>query len=396
MLVASASSISPDGRGAADEVGRAVRAALGERPIDLLVAFFSPEHRDAAAAIGAALRAGLRPGALIGGSAAGVCTAREEIEDGPALSVLAACLPDTRVEVSALGVQLDAPDSPRLTGLPTPETAADGATAVSAALVLADPFTFPTEPLLQDANARTPWPPLVGGLLSGGAHPGANRLLMGDQVSDEGAVAITLRGRCGFAARVSQGCRPVGRHYVITRGQDNVIRELGGRPALAALEEVLASVDDRDRGLLRSALHLGRVVDETKSRYRSGDFLVRSVLRLDPATGAMSINDFIRRGQTVQFHVRDPDSATRDLEETLAEPLSGRPAGGALLFTCTGRGTRMFPAPHHDVGVLRRELGPTPIAGMFAAGELGPIGRANHLHGFTASIALLFDRAADA
>ena len=61
---------------------------------------------------------------------------------------------------------------------------------------------------------------------------------------------------------------------------------------------------------------------------------------------------------------------------------------GALLFTCNGRGTRMFDAPDHDDTVISDLLGDIPLAGLFAAGELGSVGGKNFLHGFTASMAL--------
>jgi small ligand-binding sensory domain FIST len=64
-------------------------------------------------------------------------------------------------------------------------------------------------------------------------------------------------------------------------------------------------------------------------------------------------------------------------------------AEGALLFTCNGRGTRLFGAPHHDADVVASSLADAPVAGMFCAGELGPVGGKNFLHGFTASVVLL-------
>ena len=63
------------------------------------------------------------------------------------------------------------------------------------------------------------------------------------------------------------------------------------------------------------------------------------------------------------------------------------PAGG-LLFSCNGRGTRLFAAADHDARALRKQAGDIPIAGFFAAGELGPVGGKNFIHGFTASVAL--------
>ena len=63
----------------------------------------------------------------------------------------------------------------------------------------------------------------------------------------------------------------------------------------------------------------------------------------------------------------------------------------ALLFSCNGRGTRLFPKPNHDAGVIQELCGPLALAGFFAQGELGPVSGRNYIHGFTASVALFED-----
>ena len=103
----------------------------------------------------------------------------------------------------------------------------------------------------------------------------------------------------------------------------------------------------------------------------------------------IAVGDLVRTGQTVQFHVRDADTAHEDLLHLLTLGPSQAPPAGALVFTCNGRGTRLFPAAHHDARCLQDALGPVPTAGFFAQGEIGPIGKRNFLHGFTASIALI-------
>jgi small ligand-binding sensory domain FIST len=111
---------------------------------------------------------------------------------------------------------------------------------------------------------------------------------------------------------------------------------------------------------------------------------------MDRETGALAITDRVRIGQTVQFHVRDAATADEDLHALLQIDLSAherRPAG-ALVFSCNGRGSRLFPEPHHDARAIRAEAGEVPLAGFFAQGELGPVGGQNFLHGFTASVAL--------
>ncbi|MEM9942574.1 MAG: FIST C-terminal domain-containing protein, partial [Planctomycetota bacterium] len=94
-------------------------------------------------------------------------------------------------------------------------------------------------------------------------------------------------------------------------------------------------------------------------------------------------------GQTVQFHIRDHDSATQELDQLLSRMNRDQSGKATLLFTCNGRGLHTFPDPDHDAGKIQ-EYFPGPSAGFFAAGEIGPVAGKNFLHGFTASI-LIFD-----
>jgi small ligand-binding sensory domain FIST len=189
---------------------------------------------------------------------------------------------------------------------------------------------------------------------------------------------------------VSQGCRPIGHAFVVTKAERNVIYELGGKPALAQLREIFDTLPTREQRLVQRALHVGRVVSEYQERFEQGDFLVRNVVGIDANTGAIAIGDYIRPGQTVQFHVRDQEAADAELTQLLADARSrgGANPAGALLFTCNGRGTRMFSKAHHDAEAVERAFGSLPLAGFFAQGELGPIGKHNFTHGFTASIGL--------
>jgi small ligand-binding sensory domain FIST len=177
---------------------------------------------------------------------------------------------------------------------------------------------------------------------------------------------------------------------VVTKAERNIIFELGGKPALVQLREVFSALPTREQQLVQEALHVGRVVSEYQDRFEQGDFLVRNVVGIDSQSGAVAIGDYIRPGQTVQFHVRDEEAASAELAQLLAaarDKSSVLPAG-ALLFTCNGRGTRMFSQPHHDAAAIAQVFGPLPLAGFFAQGEIGPIGRQNFVHGFTASVAL--------
>jgi small ligand-binding sensory domain FIST len=260
-------------------------------------------------------------------------------------------------------------------------------------LMISDPFTFPAGDLLAHLNQHVPGAVVMGGMASGGLRLRQSRLFLDGRVLTQGAVGAHLP-RAEVHPLVAQGCRPVGDPYTVTRADGNVIFEVGGRPPLVRLQELAAALPGPERDLLDQGAHLGIVIDEYQAEPRQGDFLVRGIAGADPGSGAIAVGEQVQAGQTVQFHVRDARSADEDLRRVLereAAALGGRQAAGALLFTCTGRGTRLFPEPDHDTGLLAQVLGQIPVAGFFCDGELGPVGGQNFLHTFTASTALFPD-----
>jgi small ligand-binding sensory domain FIST len=363
----------------------------GERP-DVLVCFASPHLVGAFDEVTAALRRLLEPGVLLGATTAAVIGGGHEAEEVPALSAWAARLEGDVVPVGLEMVQTaDGPAVGRerfVTGWPGEHPATAAAHTL---LLLADPFTFPVEAFLGRLGEDRPGLQVIGGMASAAHGPGGNRLVLDGDVLAEGAVGVLLAGAPAVTTVVSQGCRPVGEPYIVTGAEDNVVRTLAGRPALERLAEVAEALPDEERQLLAQGLHVGLVVDEHRAEFGRGDFLVRNVLGASRETGAISVGTTVGVGQTLQFHVRDAVAADEDLRVLLAEAASGDAGGGidaALLFTCTGRGRRLFGIDSHDAGVVDELLGPLPVAGAFCAGELGPVGGRNHVHGFTASLAL--------
>ena len=260
-------------------------------------------------------------------------------------------------------------------------------------LMICDPYTFPADLLLQHLNEHVPGTLVVGGMASGGRGPGETLLFQDRSVHREGAVGVRLPGAVAVRTVVSQGCRPIGRPFVVTRAEENVLLELGGRPPLERLHETVAELAPPDRELLTRGLHVGRVIDEYKAEHGVGDFLIRGVVGGDPRTGAIAVGDVVEVGQTVRFHVRDAATADEELRTMLEREVAGLPGrpAGALLFTCNGRGTRMFSVPDHDARLVSAYLKGAPLAGFFCAGELGPVGGKNFLHGFTASLVVFVD-----
>jgi small ligand-binding sensory domain FIST len=355
---------------------------------DLALAFFSSDHVPEAAAIAAELRQGLRPRLLLGCVGESVIGNDQEIEGRLALSLWTAKWAGP-IEAESFHLRLErTSEGFSLLGWPDGIVGADPAT--SAMLVLGDPFSFPADFFLAQVNEDYKGLRVIGGMASGVAERGDCRLLRDDEVLTEGAVGVLLSGPLGLRPIVSQGCRPIGRPLVITRATDDTIFELGGRPPLELLQELWQSLSPQDQQLFQRGLHIGRVISEFQGEFRRGDFLVRNLRHLDRQTGALVITDRVRVGQTVQFHVRDAATADEDLHALLQRDLGAHPRrpAGALVFSCNGRGSRMFSEEHHDARAVRGETGPIPLAGFFAAGELGPVGGQNFIHGFTASVAL--------
>ncbi len=357
-----------------EAVGQVLEGMSDERP-DLVVLFASPHHVGAFEDMAASVRGLLDPTVLLGGTAGAVIGGGREVEDSPALSLFAARLPETLLTPVRLEV-VPTPDGPSLIGWPDHP---DGTM-----LLFADPFTFPADAFLERVNEDLPKLQVIGGLASAAMQPGGNRLVVDDQITDAGAVGALLAGGVEIRTVVSQGCRPVGKPYVVTKSDRNFILELGGKPALQRLQETATAASDEERELMRRGLQIGCVVDETRLEFGRGDFLVRGVIGADQSSGAIAVGDTIEVGRTVQFQVRDAGSADEDLRDLL----TSAQADAALLFTCNGRGQRLFGEADHDAGVVDQLLGPLPVAGCFCAGELGPVGARNFLHGFTASLAL--------
>lgn len=375
-MFSSAGSRHADARVAVGEVVGHVLEHLGPAP-DLAVLFLTEAHVPAAAEIAATVQTLLEPAAFVGASASAVVAGGSGIEDAPGLVLWAARLGGRAVPFHAEARPEG--NAVRIAGLDP--AALDAAATV---LVLADPFSFPTAEFLDGIGTDHPGTAAVGGLASAARAPGGNRLVIGGRVVSGGAVGVLLDPAASPTTVVSQGCRPIGRPWTVTRAEHNLLHELGGRPALERLGEILEALEPEDRALAAQGLHCGIVVDEHRLDLGRGDFLVRGVLGADRRTGTVAVGDQVPVGATVQFQVRDPDTAGDDLRVLLL----GHPGDAALVFTGNGRGTSMFGDAHHDARIVEDHLGPRPIAGMFCAGEVGPVAGRNALHGFTASVAV--------
>ncbi|HSA65005.1 MAG TPA: FIST N-terminal domain-containing protein [Nitrospira sp.] len=383
LRFASALSRKTDTEAAVRDLADAVRMQLGSSGIHLAFVFFSPHHVGKADLIAKMIREELSIDVCLGCSGEGVIADGEELETAPALTLWVGCLPAVqliplRLAFSQIQDQIHMPEWP------------DPSTEPSTFILLADPFTTPLHDVLSMMADRYPNGQAVGGLAGGGRGPGDNRLITNGEVFEGGMVGVQLSGPLAVRTVISQGCCPIGERYVVTRAEQNMVFELGGKPALTRLQEVFESLEGSRRRNAHRVLHIGIAIDEHRSRFERGDFLVRNLVGADQQAGAIAIGDLVQEGQTVQFQLRDAKSASDDLHVLLAADRAKHrnPPLGALLFSCCGRGEGLFGHTHHDSTVVQERVGPIPVAGFFAQGEIGPVGGKNFLHGYTASVAL--------
>jgi small ligand-binding sensory domain FIST len=371
---------------AADELVRLVHDQLGSARIDVAFLFVSAQHADQADALSYALRTALTPQTFAGCTGEGIITTGCEVESGPAATLWAAHLPGVTVHPLRLSFS-SIHDQFSLQDWPDADFSGDGPPVM---ILFADPFSTPMQEVLTVIEERYPGTRTLGGLAGGGKDLGGNRLFLDDQVYSDGLVGLALGGNISIRTVISQGCRPIGDRFIVTRAEHNVIQELGGVPALHCLQTVFGQLSTDERAQAQRALHIGIAMDEQRAHFTRGDFLIRNLIGADQQTGAIVIGDVVQEGQTVQFQVRDAQSADQDLHALLAssQPSNSSTPLGALLFSCCGRGKGLVGIPHHDAAAVQRQLGDIPLAGFFAQGEVGPVGGRNFLHGYTASIAI--------
>lgn len=365
-----------------------VLAPFGNKPIDLAIFFVSPHFRDAFEQIPAMLQEHLPARVVIGCSAGGVVGGGIELENEPAMSLTAAHLP----EVEITPVVNDTEHLPDADAPPQVWKECLGLSRLETAhfILLADPFTARLDPLLTGLDYAFPDGVKIGGLASGARSEGGNVLYHNGHIHHRGLVGVALSGNIAVDTIVAQGCRPIGEPLAITACQHNVLRAVNGMTPLQYLGSLIEKLSDYDRALMRTSLFLGLAVDPFLSTPGRGDYLIRNLVGIDYQSGSLAVAALLNEGQIVQFHLRDRLTSAEDLEALLRKHTSEatRRVCGALLFQCVGRGKFLFGEGNHDSQTFLTRVGQVPLGGFFCNGEIGPVGGATHLHGYTSSFGL--------
>jgi small ligand-binding sensory domain FIST len=329
---------------ALDECQQSIDAQLGdETPADLVLVFASPHYDQLSEPLSQPLRARFPQAVIVGCTGAGIIGAGQELEGTPGLSLTAANLPGVTLHGFHLSDQsMPSPDAP-----PDEWAKAVGMEADLDPhfILLADPFSLNSEDLLAGMDFAFPQAAKIGGLASGGMGAGSHALYLNDMAYREGAVGVALAGNVIVDTVVAQGCRPIGEPMRITQADRNVLLSADDKPPMETLGELFERMSPREQALAQRNLFMGIAMDPLLEHVQAGDFLIRNIVGVDPTRGAVAVGTQLREGQIVQFHVRDADTSSEDLRESLKSYLAasgGRQASAALLFQCTGRGEHLY------------------------------------------------------
>jgi small ligand-binding sensory domain FIST len=361
---------------AVQDLSQQVLATLGEQSLDLGFLFISTAFSSDYPRLLPLLAEKLPIKKLVGCSGSGIIGNGREFEDKPAIALLVGHLPNTEAKV----FHLDDNELPDLDSSPDRwEKLTDVSPSLDPSFVLVgDPFSFPINDLIQGLDFAYP-----NALF---CFHEANKY----KLYRTGLLGVALWGDVTIDPVVAQGCRPIGKIMQVSECERNLILGLEGKPPLALLQDTVGDLSQSDRELAQHSLFIGVVMNEFKLNPSQGDFLIRNIIGVDPRSGAIAVGDRMRPGQRIQLHLRDGKASAEDLEEALINYMNqlnlkapNVTPTAALMFSCMGRGERLYGKPNFDSELLQKHIGLIAFSGFFCSGEIGPVGGTTFLHGYT-------------
>lgn len=167
---------------------------------------------------------------------------------------------------------------------------------------------------------------------------------------------------------LSQGCSPIGPQHLVTDADENIIKEIDGRPALEVLRDEIGPLLARDLNRIAGFIFAALPVAGSDT----GDYLVRNITGIDAGKQWLAIGAEIQKGQPILFTKRDRASAEADFAHMLTRLKAriDRPIRGGLYVSCVARGPNLFGDNAAETRMIAEHLGDFPLTGFFANGEI--------------------------
>jgi small ligand-binding sensory domain FIST len=172
--------------------------------------------------------------------------------------------------------------------------------------------------------------------------------------------------------------------FRVTEATDEIIMQLDGKPALEALKSAAGGVVAKDLRKAAGVIHLALPVAGSDR----SDYLVRSLLGIDPERGWLAVGSRLSVGDEVLFVRRDDASAKKDMRRMLADiaaRVAGRTVLGGIYISCVARGAEMFGTDEAEIDMITDALGTFPLIGVISQGEFCH----DRLYGYTGVLALI-------
>jgi len=215
-------------------------------------------------------------------------------------------------------------------------------------------------------------------------------------VLSDAVAGVLIGGDFETEIEVSHGCDVVGNERTVTRAEGSVVYEIDGRPAWSVIQEYLEEGSDDLDGLAVSYACVAERMPNASGDY--GQYVIRTPLGLDKATGALTFPGELRSGATIFMARRDPmrirDNAIRSAAR-IAERRRGQSPLAVLQFDCTGRGRLLFGerTTADLIAPMQEALDPNaPWLGFHTYGEIAPVAGRTHYHNYTVVLCAIYAR----
>jgi small ligand-binding sensory domain FIST len=371
---------------AAREAASAALSRSGSTRADWGLVFVTAPHRPHYASMLKAIQDELGTQCLSGCSAWGVMAGADEVEGEAAVAVLA--VSSDRI----VATKLMAPLGNDGVHEAAREIAALIADRPGLFVLLPDPFASSPDRLLRELSAVAPEARAVGAAAAGDLGLGHTCQFYGRNVATRAVAGLYLSGPFESTIGVTQGCQPLGDPGRVTRGSGNLILELDGRPALEVLRARMPPSLRDSLERLGAHLFVGVPPHPGQDRFEPGEYLVRSILGIDPQQGSIAAGTKIEQDQPLLLLIREAQAAREDLKHMLArldDTPTEKPYRFGLYFNCAARGSSLYGLPGIDAAYLSARFGDLPILGFFGNAEIAPLHGSNLLFTHTGVLALI-------
>ena len=213
-----------------------------------------------------------------------------------------------------------------------------------------------------------------------------------DEVASDGVAYALLSGEAQPSWDIGIGYLPIGGERTVTRSEGNVIYEIDGKPALKVLEEYMPDRALTDWGSF--VLTFG-LCFRAPSYIKDEEYVFRAISSVNEADGSVTLQTEVEEGTSVWMSSRDQEKITTGLDlmaERIKQGLGGNQPKLVFHFDCTARGKSMFREQEklRILGRFRQSVDPdVPWAGFHSYGEIGPVGKHNCYHNYSAVVLAL-------